>query len=158
MGQMLKEGSKAPSFNLMSDADEKVSLGDFKGQTVILYFYPKDMTPGCTQEACDFRDNFNRLKKIDAVILGVSKDSPERHRKFKQKEKLTFPLLSDESGKVCESYGVWQEKSLYGKKFMGIVRTTFIIGPDQKIKKIFPKVKVKGHVDEILAYCKEQSV
>jgi peroxiredoxin Q/BCP len=135
----------------LSDADEKVSLKDFKGQTIILYFYPKDMTPGCTQEACDFRDNMNRLKKLNAVVLGVSKDSPERHRKFKAKEKFSFPLLSDEDGEACQAYDVWQEKSLYGKKFMGIVRTTFIIGPDQKILKIFPKVKVKGHVDEILA-------
>jgi thioredoxin-dependent peroxiredoxin len=153
MSKELKEGTKAPAFTLLSDADEKVSLKDFKGQTVILYFYPKDMTPGCTQEACDFRDNLNRLKKLNAVVLGVSKDSPERHRKFKAKEKVSFTLLSDEDGEACQAYGVWQEKSLYGKKFMGIVRTTFIIGPDQKILKIFPKVKVKGHVDEILASC-----
>lgn len=155
MSKELKVGSKAPPFTLISDSGEKVSLKDFKGQTVILYFYPKDMTPGCTQEACDFRDNMHRLKKLDAVVLGVSKDSPERHRKFKEKEKLSFTLLSDEDGDVCKAYGVWQEKSLYGKKFMGIVRATFVIGPDQKILKVFPKVKVKGHVDEILASCKE---
>jgi thioredoxin-dependent peroxiredoxin len=151
--KVLKEGSKAPAFTLLSDADEKVSLKDFKGKTVILYFYPKDMTPGCTQEACDFRDNLNRLKKLDVVVLGVSKDPSEKHRKFKAKEKLQFSLLSDEDGEACDAYGVWQEKSLYGKKFMGIVRTTFVIGPDRKILKIFSKVKVKGHVDELLAYC-----
>jgi len=152
---MLKEGSRAPAFSLLSDAEEKVALKDFKGQIVILYFYPKDMTPGCTTEACDFRDNMNRLKKLDAIVLGVSKDSPETHRKFKKKEGLQFPLLSDEEGKVCEAYGVWQEKSLYGRKFMGIVRSTFVIGPDQKMRKLFSKVKVNGHVDEIIAYCKE---
>jgi peroxiredoxin Q/BCP len=151
----LKEGAKAPAFTVANDADEKVSLKDFKGQTVILYFYPKDMTPGCTTEACDFRDHLGRLKKLNAVVLGVSKDSSERHRKFKKKEGLPFSLLADEDGEVCKAYGVWQEKSLYGRKFMGIVRTTFIIGPDPKILKIFPKVKVNGHVDEILAYCKE---
>ncbi len=155
---MLKEGTKAPAFTLLDDQDQKVSLKDFKGQTVILYFYPKDMTPGCTTEACDFRDNLNRLKKLNAVVLGVSKDSPETHRKFKKKEGLQFPLLSDENGKVCEAYDVWQEKSLYGRKFMGIVRSTFIIGPDQKLQKIFDKVKVNGHVDEILAYCKDLAI
>jgi peroxiredoxin Q/BCP len=154
---MLKEGSKAPAFSVLDDQDETVSLKNFKGQTVVLYFYPKDMTPGCTTEACDFRDNLNRLKKLDAVILGVSKDSPERHRKFKKKEGLQFSLLSDEDGKVCEAYGVWKEKSLYGRKYMGIERSTFVIGPDQKIAKIFSKVKVNGHVDEVLAFCKELS-
>lgn len=153
----LKEGSKAPAFTLLNDQDEKTSLKDFKGQTVILYFYPKDMTPGCTTEACDFRDNLNRLKKLDAVVLGVSKDSPESHRKFKKKEGLQFSLLSDEDGEVCEAYGVWQEKMNYGKKYMGIVRSTFIIGPDQKIQKIYSPVTVKGHVDEILAFCKGES-
>jgi peroxiredoxin Q/BCP len=149
-----KEGSKAPAFTCVDDQDQEVSLTDFKGKTVILYFYPKDMTPGCTTEACDFRDSMSRLNKLDVVVLGVSKDSPESHRKFKKKEGLRFSLLSDESGKVCKAYGVWQEKSLYGRKFMGIVRTTFIIGPDLKIRKIFEKVKVNGHVDEILATCK----
>jgi thioredoxin-dependent peroxiredoxin len=151
--KVLKEGSKAPAFTLLSDTDEKVSLKNFKGKTVILYFYPKDMTPGCTQEACDFRDHLNRLKELDVVVLGVSRDSSEKHRKFKAKEKLQFSLLSDEDGEACDAYSVWQEKSLYGKKFMGIVRTTFVIGPEQKILKIFPKVKVKGHVDELLAFC-----
>jgi thioredoxin-dependent peroxiredoxin len=151
----LKEGAKAPAFTLPDDAGNPVSLKDFKGKTVIIYFYPKDMTPGCTQEACDFRDSFTRLKKLGAVVLGISKDSPDRHRKFKEKEKLPFTLLSDEDGKVCALYDVWKEKSLYGKKYMGIERSTFIIGPDLKVNKIFSKVKVKGHVDEILAYCKQ---
>lgn len=147
---MLKEGDKAPSFSLTSDGGETVSLKEFKGKTVVLYFYPKDMTPGCTQEACDFRDQQAKFKKAKAVVLGVSKDSLERHVKFREKYELNFPLLSDEDGKVCEAYGVWKEKSLYGRKFMGIERTTFIIGPTGKIEKIFSKVKVKGHSEEVL--------
>lgn len=147
---MLKAGDKAPSFSLPSDNGEVVSLKDFKGKTVVLYFYPKDMTPGCTQEACDFRDASTKFKKSKAVIIGVSKDSVERHNKFSQKYELNFPLLSDESGEICEAYGVWKEKSLYGKKFMGIERTTFIINPQGKIEKVFNKVKVKGHSEEVL--------
>jgi thioredoxin-dependent peroxiredoxin len=150
----VKEGARAPAFALPDESGKEISLKDYKGKTVVLYFYPKDMTPGCTQEACDFRDSFARLKKLDAVVLGVSKDSSSRHEKFKEKEKLPFSLLSDEDGKVCGLYDVWKEKSLYGRKYMGIERSTFVIGPDQKIRKIFSKVKVKGHVDEILAYCK----
>lgn len=146
---MLKIGDRAPAFSLKSDSGEKVSLKDLKGKTVILYFYPKDMTPGCTQEACDFRDSFAKLKKEGAIVLGVSKDSVESHQKFKTKYSLPFPLLSDEDGKVCQAYGVWKEKSLYGRKFMGIVRSTFVIGPDGKIQQIYDKVKVKGHVDAI---------
>ena len=147
---MIKEGAKAPAFTLLSDAGEKVSLKDFKGKNVILYFYPKDNTPGCTLESCDFRDSFSKFKKFNAVILGISKDSVESHLKFKTKFKFPFPLLSDPDGKVCELFEVWQEKMLYGRKFMGIVRTTFLIGPDGKIQKIFPKVKVTGHVDALL--------
>ena len=148
---MLKVGDKAPPFNLIADNGEKVSLKDFKGKTVVLYFYPKDMTPGCTQEACDFRDSATPYKKKKAVVLGVSKDSQERHEKFRDKYDLNFPLLADEDGKVCNAYGVWKEKSLYGRKFMGIERTTFVIGPDGKINKIFNKVKVKGHAEAVLA-------
>jgi peroxiredoxin Q/BCP len=151
---LLKEGDVAPAFTLESDEGEKVSLKDFKGQKVVLYFYPKDMTPGCTQEACDFRDSFARIKKSDAIVLGVSKDSVASHQKFKAKHDLPFTLLSDPDGKVCELYGVWQEKSLYGRKFMGIVRSTFVIDEKGKISRVFPKVKVKGHVDEILASLK----
>ena len=118
---------------------------------MVLYFYPKDTTPGCTTQACGFRDNLNRFAKSGAAVLGVSADSVESHRKFKDKQGLNFPLLSDPDHKALDAYGVWQEKSLYGRKFMGIVRTTFVIDEDGKIAKVFPKVKVNGHVDEVLA-------
>lgn len=147
---MLKEGSKAPAFTLVSDDGSKISLKDYLGKSVIIYFYPKDMTPGCTVEACDFRDAAPKLKKLKAVVLGISRDSVERHQKFKEKYELNFPLLSDEDGTVCEAYGVWKEKSLYGRKFMGIERSTFIIDKSGKIEKIYNKVKVKGHSDEVL--------
>jgi peroxiredoxin Q/BCP len=150
----LNEGDSAPAFTLESDSGEKVSLKDFKGKKVVLYFYPKDMTPGCTQEACDFRDSFARIKKSDGIVLGVSKDSVASHQKFKAKHELPFALLSDIEGEVCGAYGVWQEKSLYGKKFMGIVRSTFVIDERGKIVRAFSKVKVKGHVDEVLAVLK----
>ena len=146
----IKEGVKAPSFELMDETGEKRALKDFFGKTVVLYFYPKDMTSGCTQEACDFRDLAPAIKKKKVVVLGVSKDSAASHQKFIKKHDLNFSLLVDESGKVCEKYGVWKEKSMYGKKYMGIERSTFIIGPDGKIQKIFPKVKVKGHAAEVI--------
>jgi len=148
---MLEIGKVAPTFTLESDTGEKVSLRDFKGQTVILYFYPKDMTSGCTQEACDFRDLFAQFKKKKAVILGVSKDSVGSHQKFKAKYDLPFILLSDPEAQVCESYGVWKEKSMYGRKYMGIERSTFIISPTGKIEQIFSKVKVKDHADSVLS-------
>jgi len=147
---MLKTGDKAPLFSLVDDSGKKVSLKDFKGKTVVLYFYPKDLTPGCTVEACDFRDAQAQMKKKKAVVLGVSRDTVSLHGKFRDKHDLNFPLLADEDGKVCEAYGVWQEKSMYGKKYMGIARTTFVIGPTGKIEKVFEKVKVKGHIDEVL--------
>lgn len=147
---MLKEGSKAPAFSLPSDDGRKISLGDFKGRPVVLYFYPKDMTPGCTQEACDFRDHYLKIRSSGAVVLGVSRDPAVSHAAFKMKHALPFPLLSDESGKVCKAYGVWKKKSLYGREFMGIERTTFLIGPDGKIRRIFPKVKVNGHAEAVL--------
>lgn len=146
----IKEGKKAPSFTAVDDNGKKVSLKDFAGKKVVLYFYPKDMTPGCTTEACDFRDSMTKLKRKKVAVLGVSRDSQARHEKFRDKYDLNFPLLVDEDGKICEKYGVWQEKSLYGKKFMGIVRSTFIIDSEGKIAKHYPKVKVKGHVDQIL--------
>jgi peroxiredoxin Q/BCP len=155
MAKELAVGDKAPAFKLKDQSGNTVSLADFKGQPVVLYFYPKDLTPGCTQEACDFRDNFARLKKGKTVVLGVSKDTTDLHKKFADKYELNFPLVADTEGKACEAYGVWKEKSMYGKKYMGIERTTFLIGPDQKIKKIYPKVKVAGHVDEILNDLKE---
>lgn len=147
---MLKEGNKAPQFTLKDQSGKSVSLKDFLGKQVVLYFYPKDDTPGCTKEACNFRDDFYEIKKENAVILGVSADSEVRHKKFIEKYKLQFALLSDENKKVLEKYGVWQEKSMYGRKYMGIVRSTFIIDEKGKLKKIFPKVKVTNHNIEVL--------
>jgi len=146
----LKVGGTAPAFSLKTYGAEKVLLADYLGKWVVLYFYPKDMTPGCTTESCDFNDNLSKLRSSKAVVLGVSKDSVERHEKFRDKYGFKFPLLADETGAVCKKYGVWQEKSLYGRKFMGIVRTTFIIDPKGKIAKIYSGVKVKGHVDDVI--------
>lgn len=147
---MPKVGEKAPDFKLESDNGKTISLKDFSGKKVVLYFYPRDMTPGCTKEACSFSENSSRLQKQGAVVLGVSRDSVESHKKFKEKYGLTFPLLSDPDRKVIEKYGVWQEKNMYGKKTMGIVRTTFIIDEAGRIAHIFPKVKVEGHTDAVL--------
>jgi len=150
---MLKEGSKAPDFTATDQAGRKIKLSAYRGaKNVVLYFYPKDMTPGCTTEACDFRDQHKKFK--NTVVLGVSIDSQERHQKFIDKYGLPFDLIADTDQKVVNKYGVWQEKSLYGKKFMGIVRSTFVIDKEGVIRKIFPKVKVKGHVDEVLAVIK----
>ena len=146
-----KEGEAAPDFKAQSTDGKEVSLKDFRGKNVILYFYPKDDTPGCTREACGFRDEFKRFAAKDAVVLGVSHDSLESHDKFRKKYTLPFPLLSDEDKKITTAYGVYKEKSLYGRLFMGIERTTFVIGKDGKIKRIFPKVKVDGHIEEILS-------
>lgn len=147
---MVKEGQKPPAFQLDDDQGNKVSLQDFKGKTVVLYFYPKDMTPGCTQEACDFRDHWNDLKKKGATVLGVSADPVKRHGAFKEKYSLPFTLLSDENKKMLKAYGVWKKKKFMGREFMGIVRTTILIGPDGKIKKIWSPVSVKDHVQEVL--------
>ena len=147
---MIEEGKKAPDFKLKNQEGKTISLNDFKGRNVVLYFYPKDNTSGCTKEACNFRDEFPRFKNIDAVILGVSPDSVESHKKFAEKYDLPFNLLSDEEKNVLELYGVWKEKSMYGRKYMGVERTTVEIGEDGKIKKIFSKVKVDGHNDEVL--------
>lgn len=147
---MPEEGKKAPAFTLPSVSGGKVSLKDFKGKNVVLYFYPKDNTPGCTQEACDFRDNFARVEAQGAVVLGVSPDSVKSHEKFRDKHDLPFELLSDESHDMLEKYGVWKEKKLYGRSFMGVVRTTMLIDGEGVIRRIWPKVKVKGHVDEVL--------
>lgn len=146
----MKEGDKAPDFTAKDDAGNTVSLKDFRGKNVVLYFYPKDMTLGCTKEACDFRDNLARVKRKDAVVLGVSPDGEKSHTKFKAKYELPFTLLADEDKKISTDYGVWQEKSMYGRKYMGIVRTTFVIDKHGKIVKIFPKVKVLGHVAAVL--------
>jgi len=146
----LKVGQKAPDFTVMDDKGEKVKLADLKGKKVVLYFYPKDDTPGCTKEACAFRDGIDKIKKRGAVVLGVSADSVESHKKFKSKFDLNFPLLADSDKKMIEAYGVWKEKSMYGKKYMGIERTTFVIDEKGKIAHIFPKVKVDQHYDEVL--------
>ena len=146
----LQPGDDAPLFSLATHEQKTFDLSERKKEGwTVLYFYPKDMTPGCTTEACNFRDDFPEFNKLDAVILGVSKDSVQKHLKFAQKYDLPFSLISDENGAICETYGVWQEKSMYGKKYMGIVRSTFIIDPQGKIAKIYPKVRVKTHADEV---------
>lgn len=131
--------------------EKEYSLDDFKGQKTVLYFYPKDDTPGCTQEACDFRDNFNRLTG-KALVVGVSPDSIESHKKFQKKHSLNFILVSDPQHKLAEQFGAWGEKSMYGKKYMGIIRSTFLIDENGEIKKSWRDVKVKGHVDEVIEY------
>ena len=151
----LTVGCKAPAFTLPIDGGGKISLSEMTGEKVIIYFYPKDDTPGCTQESCDFRDNLTAFKKSGAIIVGISKDSVARHDKFKKKFKLNFPLASDEDGKVCEKYGVWTQKSMYGKKYMGIERSTFLVDEKGKIARIWRKVKVAGHADEVLSALKE---
>jgi len=147
---MLQEVKKAPDFKLKDQNEKEISLSDYKGKNVILYFYPKDNTSGCTAEACSFRDDFPKFKKVDAVILGVSPDSVEYHKKFVKKYDLNFSLLADEEKEVVKKYDVWKEKSMYGRKYMGVERTTFIIDPEGKIKKIFRKVKVQGHNEEVM--------
>jgi len=149
-GNGLKVGDKAPDFNVSTDAGQKIKLSDFKGKKIVLYFYPKDDTPGCTKEACAFRDGISEIKDRGAVVLGVSTDSGDSHKKFKSKFDLNFPLLADTDKKIVEAYGVWKEKINYGKKYMGIERTTFIINKEGKISHIFPKVKVDEHYDEVI--------
>jgi thioredoxin-dependent peroxiredoxin len=151
----LKVGDKAPTFKLKNQDGKTISLSDLKGKPVVLYFYPKDDTSGCTKEACNFRDEFPKFGKMKAEIIGISADSVESHKKFAEKYKLPFNLLCDEQKDVIEKYGVWQEKSMYGRKYMGIVRTTFIIDSSGKISKIFPKVKVDQHNEEVMEALKE---
>jgi peroxiredoxin Q/BCP len=151
----LKVGDKAPAFKLKNQNGEIISLSDLKGKPVVLYFYPKDDTSGCTKEACNFRDEFPKFGKLKAEIIGVSADSVESHRKFADKYKLPFNLLADEKKEIVEKYGVWKEKNMYGRKYMGIERTTFIIDADGKINKIFPKVKVDDHNKEVMDALKE---
>lgn len=153
----LEIGKKAPAFSMKIDGGEKVSLSELKGKNVILYFYPKDDTTGCTAQACDFRDKLPAFKKLDAVIVGVSRDSVESHNKFKKKYDINFALGSDETGKVTEAYGVWVEKNMYGKKYMGIERSTFIIDANGIIRNIWRKVKVPGHVEEVAKALKQLS-
>ena len=154
---MIEEGKKAPAFTLPSSEGGTVSLKDLKGKTIVLYFYPKDDTPGCTREACDFRDTQASIRKAGAVVFGVSGDSLESHGKFKTKYKLNFPLLSDAANEVATNFGAYGEKSLYGRKFMGIIRSTFIIDRDGVVRKVFPKVKVDGHAEKVLEAVKALS-
>ena len=144
-------GDKAPTFTVATSGGGKISLADYLGKNVILYFYPRDDTPGCTKEACAFRDGFADFKKKGAVIFGVSPDSVKSHDKFVEKFKLPFTLLADEDKKIVEAYGVWGEKSFMGKKYLGVSRVTFLIGPDGRIKKIWPTVKPEEHAAEVLA-------
>ncbi len=142
-------GDSAPDFALADQNGKTVKLSDFHGKHVVLYFYPKDDTPGCTKEACGFRDDYAKFTKKGIVILGVSPDDPKSHKKFVDKYELPFPLLADTEKTVCQAYDVWKEKNMYGRKSMGVERTTFVIGPDGKIAKIFPKVKVDGHIEKV---------
>lgn len=151
----LKPGSKAPDFTLPTDGGSAVTLSAFKGLPVVVYFYPKDDTSGCTQEACDFRDNLTAFKRLKVQVIGISKDSVKKHDKFKEKYELNFPLASDEDGKVCDKYGVWVGKSMYGRKYMGIERATFLIDADGKIAHIWRKVSVTDHVTDVLQVLKE---
>lgn len=143
-------GDKAPSFSLPTDGGGEISLKDLKGKTVVLYFYPKDDTSGCTAEACAFRDALPDFSKVEAEVIGVSRDPVKKHDKFKEKYDLTFPLASDEDGEVCEAYGTWVEKSMYGRKYMGIERSTFLIDGKGVIRNVWRKVKVPGHAEEVL--------
>lgn len=146
----LQPGDKAPDFTLPTDGNAEITLSSLKGQKVIVYFYPKDDTSGCTKEACEFTENIAAFNKAKVQVIGISKDSVAKHDKFKEKYGLKFPLASDENSDVCETYGVWVEKSMYGKKYMGIERATFLIDENGKIEEIWRKVKVSGHVEAVL--------
>jgi peroxiredoxin Q/BCP len=148
-------GQPAPDFTLPTDGGGTLSLKDLRGRKVVVYFYPKDDTPGCTKEACGFRDMMPDFGAVDATVVGISKDSPSKHDKFKAKHELPFTLASDEEGTVCEAYGTWVEKSMYGKTYMGIDRATFLIDADGVLRAEWRKVKVPGHVEEVLAKAKE---
>jgi thioredoxin-dependent peroxiredoxin len=148
---MIEPGKKAPSFSLPDQSGKVHSLADYAGQPVVIYFYPKDDTPGCTKESCAFQDNLPKFKKSKAAVLGMSVLDAKSKAKFAGKYGLEFPLLADEDHAVIEKYGVWQEKSMYGKKYMGVARTTYLIGPDGKVVKRWDGVKVDGHAEEVLA-------
>jgi peroxiredoxin Q/BCP len=147
---MLKAGDKAPDIRLRTDSGEEFQLSALEGKRVVLYFYPRADTPGCTTEACEFRDGIQAFAKKGVAVVGVSPDKPAAQAKFKQKYDLPFTLLADEEKAAAQAYGVWQEKNMYGKKTMGIVRSTFVIGPDGKIEKVYAKVKAQGHAAEVL--------
>ncbi len=151
---MIKEGAKAPDFTLPANNGEIIALKELKGKNVVVYFYPKDDTPGCTVEACGFRDSFKEIKKLNTIILGVSPDNAVSHEKFIKKFNLPFLLLADTEKKMCQDYGVWVEKSMYGKKYMGVARTTVIINKEGQIARIFEKVKPEGHDQEVIEILK----
>lgn len=155
MSEWLEQGDKAPQFTLTSDSGKKIKLSELKGRSVILYFYPKDDTPGCTQEACAFRDLHSELTQSGAMVLGVSPDSIESHVRFRDKFELNFPLLADPDHAVAEAYGAWREKNMYGKKSMGIQRSTFLLDAEGKVAKIWKKVQVEGHDASVLEALKE---
>ncbi len=155
MAKQIEEGSKAPAFSLPTDTGDKIALKDLKGQNVVLYFYPKDDTPGCTKEAIGFTEKLKDFKKLNTVVIGVSKDTVEKHGKFRAKHDLGIVLGSDAESEIVEKYGSWVEKNMYGKKYMGIERSTFLIDGAGKINKIWRKVKVPGHVDAVLAAVKD---
>ena len=150
MGDWVEAGEKAPAFTLQADDGSKVKLSDLKGSPVVLYFYPKDDTPGCTREACAFRDRQAELKKLGAKVLGVSPDDVESHEKFRDKFQLNFPLLADPEHAIAEKYGAWREKNMYGKISMGVQRSTFLIDPTGKVAKVWKKVQVDGHDEEVV--------
>ena len=147
----IQQGTPAPQFSLPDETGTVRNLSDFAGQTIVLYFYPKDDTPGCTTEACNFRDDYSAYEQAGVTILGVSPDSPKKHTKFKEKYGLPFSLLADENHEVCEMFGVWGQKKFMGREYMGVMRTTFVIGPDGIIKKVFEDVKPADHSAEVLA-------
>lgn len=150
MGDWIEEGKQAPAFTLATDTGDKIKLSSLRGSPVVLYFYPKDDTPGCTKEACAFRDQKAALKKAGATVLGVSPDDVASHAKFRDKFDLNFPLLADEGHQIAEKYGAWREKNMYGKKSMGIQRSTFLIDADGKVAKVWKRVKVDGHDEAVL--------
>ena len=151
----IPDGIPAPDFILIDDTGVTRRLSDYRGQNVVLYFYPKDDTPGCTTEACNFRDDYSAYVEVGVTILGVSPDSSKSHAKFRKKFQLPFPLLADEQHSICEAYGVWGQKKLMGREYMGVLRTTFVISPEGKIKKVFENVKPASHSVEVLAAIKE---
>ena len=157
MSDWIEVGTKAPAFTLKADDGSKVKLADLKGQPVVLYFYPKDDTPGCTKEACAFRDRSTELAKLGAKVFGVSPDSVESHTKFKSKYSLNFPLLADPEHEIAEKYGAWREKNMYGKKSMGIQRSTYLIDAEGKVAKVWKKVSVDGHDQQVIDALQELS-
>ena len=147
---MLEAGAQAPDFELLDHQGQRIRLRDLRGKRVVLYFYPRDGTPGCTREACSFRDVYAKLQKAGVVVLGVSPDPPESHARFRERHRLPFPLLSDPEGKVAQAYGAWAQKTLYGRKRWGVARTTFLVGPDGRVERVWRRVKPDGHGEEVL--------